>query len=212
MPFDGEAVGERDAAPGGVARVAPVAGLQQYRMKHSEFGHLAADAVDLDPVSQANAVSAHQHQPAEEGHDEVLQRHRQPGAHDPDHGPELAGHADENEQDDDRGDHSQTDPREAAKGFDLPAVQLEVIEQTLGPFIDEQNYQQNADHDRRVEQQPVQYGARLQRDHSDPLLINARQLPEVGGLAVQQRQHLLIGGGEPSAAPPPPPGLSGAPP
>src|SRR6267154_2074822 len=185
MLFDGEAVGEGDAASGGVARVAPVTGLEQYRVKHPKFGHLAADAVDLDPVSQANAVSAHQHQPAEEGHDEVLQRHRQSGAHDPDHGPELAGHADENEQDDDRGDHSQTNPREAAKGFDLPAVQLGVIEQTLCPFIDEQHYQENPHHHRSVEQELVQYGVRLQCNYSDPLLINARQLPEVGALAVQ---------------------------
>ena len=50
MPLDGEAVGKSDAAAGRMTRIAPVPRFEQYRVKHSEFDDLAADAVDLHPV------------------------------------------------------------------------------------------------------------------------------------------------------------------
>src|SRR5207248_3750990 len=58
----GEAVGEGDAPAGRVTGIRPVTGLEQHRAQHPDLHHLAAHAVDLDPVAEAYAVLAHQHE------------------------------------------------------------------------------------------------------------------------------------------------------
>src|ERR1700747_1129251 len=50
VTFDGETVGESHASPGRMPRVGPVAGFQQYRVEHSEFGYLSCDSVNLYPI------------------------------------------------------------------------------------------------------------------------------------------------------------------
>src|SRR5580692_11025998 len=122
MPFDREAVGECDPSARGVAGIAPIAGLQQHGMEHAEFGHFTADTVDFDPIAETNAVAAHQHQPTEERDDEVLQRDREACPHNSDHGAELSRYADDDEQNDNHGDHSQRDAGEAAQSFDLAPI------------------------------------------------------------------------------------------
>ena len=67
-------------------------------MSKSDFDDLAADAVDLDPVADANAVAPHQHEPAEEGDDEIFHRDRQAGAGQAEHRRRLCGHAEDDEQ------------------------------------------------------------------------------------------------------------------
>ncbi len=107
-------------------------------MEHAEFGDLAADPVDFHPVSQPNAVAAHEHEPAEEGDDEILEGDGQAGADDADHGAELAGHAHQNQNHRDHDDDPQADASDAAKRFDLSPIQLRSIEQALRPGIDNQ--------------------------------------------------------------------------
>src|SRR5260370_10674618 len=119
MLFDGEAVGEGHSPTRGVSGVAPIAGLHQHGMEHAEFGDFAADAVDFHPVAETNAVAAHQDQPAEERHDEILQRDREACAHDADHSAELSRQADDDQQYDDHGDDSQRDASDAAQVLDL---------------------------------------------------------------------------------------------
>ena len=74
-----------------MARVGPVARLEQHGVEDAHLHHLAADAVDLHPVADADAVTAHEHEPAEEGHDEVLERHGEAGTGEAEHGRELRG-------------------------------------------------------------------------------------------------------------------------
>src|SRR5580704_4788752 len=57
---DGEVVDEGDATAGGMALVGPVAGFEQHRAEEADLDDLAADAVDLDPVADANTVFAHE--------------------------------------------------------------------------------------------------------------------------------------------------------
>src|SRR5260370_31135467 len=120
MLFDGGALGEGPAPASGVSGIAPVAGLQQHGMEHAELHDLAADAVDFHPVAEANAVAAHQDQPAEERDAEVLERDREARAHDADHGAELRRHADHDHQDHYHGDASQADASDAPPRLDLP--------------------------------------------------------------------------------------------
>ena len=58
-------------------------------MEHPELHDLAGHAVDLDPVAEADTVPAHQHEPAGEGDQEVLERHREARACQAEEGAEL---------------------------------------------------------------------------------------------------------------------------
>src|SRR6202035_3138017 len=69
---DGEVVDEGEAAAGGVALVGPVAGFEQDGAEETDLDDLAANPVNLHPVADADAVSTHEDEPAEEGEDEVL--------------------------------------------------------------------------------------------------------------------------------------------
>src|SRR5260370_13807135 len=73
MAFYGKTVRECDAPSGGMASVGPIAGFQQDGVKHSQLDNFAADAVDFHPVAEANAIFPHEHQPANEGYDEILE-------------------------------------------------------------------------------------------------------------------------------------------
>jgi hypothetical protein len=58
--------------PVGWPFVRQISGLQQRGAHQADLGHLAAHAVDLNPVADANAVLAHEDEPAEKREDEVL--------------------------------------------------------------------------------------------------------------------------------------------
>src|SRR5277367_3473 len=115
-------------------------------MKHAELGDFAAHAIDLDPIPETYAIASHENQPAEEGHDEIFQSYRETGADDADHGAELAGHADDDEQDDQNTDYAQCSTSDAAQCFHLSTIQLGIVEQALQPLIEKQQRQRN-DHD-----------------------------------------------------------------
>src|SRR5207302_6233661 len=51
---DGEVVDEGDAAAGGMALVGPVAGFEQRGAEEADLDNLAADAVDFNPVADAD--------------------------------------------------------------------------------------------------------------------------------------------------------------
>src|SRR5262249_2434744 len=94
---DGEAVHEDDAAAGGMATVGPIAGFEHGSAEDSDFDDLTADAVDLDPVADANAVLAHEDEPSEEGEDESLKDDGETGGGETQNGCELAGCAEDYE-------------------------------------------------------------------------------------------------------------------
>ncbi len=73
-----------------MAGIGPVARFQQNRVEHSQLDHFAGHAVDLHPIAKAHAVFSHQHKPAQEPHDEILQRHSQARAGQAQNRPQLA--------------------------------------------------------------------------------------------------------------------------
>src|SRR5579859_752727 len=98
MAFDGEAVYEGNTAAGRVAGVGPVAGFQQDGFEQADLDHFSADAIDLDPVSDANAIASHENEPAEECDDEIFHRDSKAGAGESQNGGRLRGHTKNNEQ------------------------------------------------------------------------------------------------------------------
>ena len=80
VSFNGVAVGKGDAPASWMTGVGPVARFEQHRVERADLYHLSGNSVDLYPVSQTNAVFAHQHKPADETDDEVFQCHGKAGA------------------------------------------------------------------------------------------------------------------------------------
>ena len=74
LAANGKAVHEADAAAGGMSAIAAEgSGFQQRGSHQADFGDLAAHAVDLNPVADANAALAHEDKPAEKRENEILQ-------------------------------------------------------------------------------------------------------------------------------------------
>src|SRR5215472_9590206 len=77
MAFDRVTVGEGDATSSRMAGIGPIAGLEQNRVERPDLNDFPGHAVDFHPIAQANPVPAHEHEPADESDDEVLQRNGQ---------------------------------------------------------------------------------------------------------------------------------------
>ncbi len=69
--------------------------------------------------------------------------------------------------------HAQAHPSNAAQGFDLPAIQLWIVEKMLQPFVEHQQRDQNEDDDQGIEQQPVGKYLRTLRNQGRPSAIDA---------------------------------------
>src|ERR1700685_738377 len=102
MSFNGEAVDERNFAAGGMAGVCQVAGFEDHSFQQYDLDYSAAHAIDLPPITDADSVFSHEHEPTEEGDDEVLHGHGQPGASQAEHGSGLTGHAENDKKNDKR--------------------------------------------------------------------------------------------------------------
>src|SRR4029077_15176179 len=72
VSFDSEAVHECHLAASGMTRVSPVSGFEQYSTQQIDFNHFAHHAIDLHPVTDAESVAYHQHDPTEEPHHDVF--------------------------------------------------------------------------------------------------------------------------------------------
>src|SRR3984885_4254231 len=81
-----------------MALVGPVAGFEQGGAEETDLDDLAADAVDLNPVADANAVFAHEDEPAEEGEDEVLEDDGEARGSEAEDGGDLAGRAEDDKE------------------------------------------------------------------------------------------------------------------
>ena len=99
MSFDGETVVERDATPGRMPDSLQPPVSSSIGVEHPELDDLAGHAVDFDEVADADAVLSHQHEPAEEADDEVLERDGQSGAGQPEERAEVVRWTEDDEQD-----------------------------------------------------------------------------------------------------------------
>src|ERR1051326_8283999 len=97
MSFDGKTVGEGHAASRRVTGSRPVACLQQHRVKRAQFDDFARDAVDLDPIANANAILTHQYKPSDKADDEILERDGQSCAGQSEKRSELSGRSEDDQ-------------------------------------------------------------------------------------------------------------------
>jgi hypothetical protein len=81
-----------------MALVGPVAGFEERGAEEADLYDLAADAVDLNPVADADAVFSHEDKPAEEGEDEVLKDDGEAGCSEAEDGGDLAGCAEDDQE------------------------------------------------------------------------------------------------------------------
>src|SRR5579871_130273 len=92
-----------------MAGACPISHLEQDGFHDSDFDHLAANAVDFDPVTDFDAVLAHQCEPAEESDDEIFQRDGESGGHQADQGCDLVWWSEDDEYDEHESDELDAD-------------------------------------------------------------------------------------------------------
>ena len=140
---------KRDAAPGRMSGLVPAARLEQHRIEHSELDDFAGHAVDLDEIADANAVLAHQHEPADEADDEVLERHGEAGAGESEEGAEVVGRAEDDEQDEQHGDDLQRHARHHVERLRAPPIDRRGAEDVLGPAREQKSDEHDHENDAR---------------------------------------------------------------
>ncbi len=110
--------------PVGWPVLGPVPDFEQHGLEDADVDDLAADAVDLNPVPEPDAVAADQCEPAEEGDDEVLQDHRQSSRGQSDDRGQLAGNAEDDQENQTDADHAYGDLGDDAQLVQAPRIFL----------------------------------------------------------------------------------------
>src|SRR6185437_11015743 len=129
LAADCEAVEERDAAAGGYALVREAAGFKQSGLDQADLRDLAAYAVDLHPVADADAIFPYQEEPAEEGDDVVLKSDGEGGRGQADHGRGLLWRTEEDEHNQYQPDDPETHFQNGAQCLGLAAFERRMGEQ-----------------------------------------------------------------------------------
>ena len=105
-----------------MALVGPVAGFEQHGAEEADLGDFAADAVDLDPVADADAVAAHEDEPAEEGEDEILEDDGEAGGGEADDRGHLLRCAEDDERDAEQGEELGGEGDDGFEGADAAEI------------------------------------------------------------------------------------------
>ncbi len=92
-------------------------------MKHSEFNNFAGHSIDFHPIAKADTVFSHEHEPTQETDDEILQRHGQARAGEPQNRSKLAWRPENHQQDEQHRADLHYHPRQRPHRFDLPAIE-----------------------------------------------------------------------------------------
>ena len=80
MPLNRVVVGKRHAPSRRMSGICPISCLQQHGVKQPDLDNFARHSIDFNPIAQANPVPPHQHKPAKEADNEILQRDSEAGA------------------------------------------------------------------------------------------------------------------------------------
>src|SRR6266446_10004303 len=112
-------------------RIGPVAGFEQYGMKHSELDYFPSYPVNFHPITQADPISSHQNEPANKAHDEIFQRHRKTCAGKAQDGPQLARRTENHNQDQTQRNDLQPSAYYRVESVGLTAVQSDFAKKTL---------------------------------------------------------------------------------
>src|SRR5580658_8795135 len=118
-----------------MAGVGPAPGLKQHRVKQPDLQHFSPDAVDLDPVAGANAILAHQHEPAKEPNDEIFHGHRQARPGEREDGRKVGGNPENNQQNQQHAEGLQHEQDQSAHRVHLEAFKSHAGKQTLDQLV-----------------------------------------------------------------------------
>ena len=92
----------------------PIAGFEKNGAEHAELNDFTDDAVDFDPVADADTVAAHQYKPTTEGDDGILEDDGQAGGDEADHCGHLLRYAEDGEEDEAEADYLRCEAQDGA--------------------------------------------------------------------------------------------------
>src|SRR5260370_39508632 len=118
-----------------MAGVGPVAGHKQNVVKQPKLDAFSGHAVDLPPVAQPNSVFPHQHEPADEAHNEIFESNCEARTSKSEKRPKLSWEPNDHHQNKEYRRHLNGDARYRAERFHLPAIQRQFSKQTFEPTV-----------------------------------------------------------------------------
>ncbi len=141
-----------------------------------DLDHLATDRVDLHPVAHSNAVLAHQHEPAEEGEDEVLHDDGDAGGGEAEDGGHVVGSAEDDEEDGNEAEDLDAELEDGSEGLDAPAVEFGTVEELADEQVKEHDDDKSEDDGGERLQDEMQYDAVLQENLRGPAGVDGSEL------------------------------------
>ena len=177
-----------------MAGIGPVAGFEQHGVERANFDDFAGHAVDFHPIAQANSIFSHQHKPADEANDEILESYRETRAGKPEKRTELSWQTENHQEYEKHGSHLYGHASDGVKRLYLAAVHRQaannLVHQRAEVHAHQENRQNNEDSPQRLA-----HVRALPRGHNaDPLPVAIRQLFVRVDTLVVGRQGLLVEG------------------
>lgn len=111
----------------------PVAGFEKHGAEDAELNDFTDDAVDFDPVANADAVAAHQDKPTTEGDDGILEDDGEACGDQADHRGHLLRDAEDGEEDEAEADDLCCEAQDCAERLFLARVVNHFAERKLQP-------------------------------------------------------------------------------
>ncbi len=162
--------------PVGWPLAVPVAGFKERGAEEADLEDFAAYAVDLHPIADADAVFAHEDEPAEEGEDEVLKDYGEAGGGEAEDGWNLAGCAEDDEKNHDQCDELNAEDHDGAESVETASVHAGALKE-LSRTNGEQYAEEDQKGDRRERLQgEMSDDAVLEFDLREPLGVDGREL------------------------------------
>src|SRR5258706_506550 len=192
VALDREPVGECHTPSRGMAGIGPVAGYKQQGVKHPKLNHFACHAIDLHPAAQTDSVLTHQYKPAEKAHNEILQRHSEAGACQPQNRTELTWGAEDDQQNEEYRENLQRNAGNSAQRLHLAPVERCPSQQIFEPPIKEHADQQHAKNNGNADHAAVQNVSLLRGYDGDPFAVDVPKLFLVCDPLIQGDQRFLI--------------------
>ena len=126
--------------------VRQISGFEKRRVEQPDLGDFASNAIDLNPVSNADAVLAHERKPAEKRENVILQGNGDAGGGEAQDGRQLTWRAKHHQQNEYASKHLHTQLKNSAQGLHPSPVKRWIGHQPLdkriaedGAYEDEEN-------------------------------------------------------------------------
>lgn len=142
-------------------------------MEQSDFDDFAAHAVDFHPIAVANSVLPHQHEPAEKSDDKILHRNRKPRAGEGQNRRHLAGHAENNHQNQNGAHRPSDNVRDRAQGQELLLIWFHTREHSFQQVRRNEDCQADEQHQGNGNEQAMHQVAAARGDQRAPLPVHS---------------------------------------